>query len=220
MARGELERSVAEGKIRADGWSTDRTDAAAAFCNGPGCVAVQQQLSIFDGNLELLAMCEEVGLASINRSPLGMGILTGTFIADGEFNDDDVRGSAPWFPGLEDGRPAQRWIDALDSVRDVLTSDGRTPARGAIAGLWAEATSQSRSPGSRPGDRCARTPVPWNSGRCHPGKWPILTQSSADGTVRATETTQQRRAPELGRLMVGSKRPRTRRMRPDRRSRR
>ncbi len=147
MARGELERSVAEGKIRADGWSTDRTDAAAAFCNGPGCVAVQQQLSIFDGNLELLAMCEEVGLASINRSPLGMGILTGTFIADSEFNDDDVRGSAPWFPGLEDGRPAQRWIDALDSVRDVLTSDGRTPARGAIAGLWSRSDVTIPIPG-------------------------------------------------------------------------
>jgi len=134
--RDELERFVAEGKIRAYAWSTDRTDAAAAFSDGPGCAAVQQQLSIFDGNLELLALCEEMGLASINRSPLGMGILTGKFTAATEFNYDDVRGSAQWFPGLEDGRPAQRWIDALDSVRDVLTSDGRTLAQGAIAWLW------------------------------------------------------------------------------------
>jgi len=134
--RDELERFVAEGKIKAYGWSTDRTDAAAAFSDGPGCAAVQQQLSIFDGNFELLALCEEMGLASVNRSPLGMGILTGKFTADTEFNDDDVRGSAQWFPGLEDGRPAQRWIEALDSVRDVLTSDGRTLAQGAIAWLW------------------------------------------------------------------------------------
>lgn len=134
--RDELDGFVGEGKIRAYGWSTDRTDAAAAFSDGHGCAAVQQQLSIFDGNLDLLALCEEMDLASINRSPLGMGILTGKFTAATEFSDDDVRSSAQWFPGLEGGRPAQWWIDALDSVRDVLTSDGRTLAQGAIAWLW------------------------------------------------------------------------------------
>jgi aryl-alcohol dehydrogenase-like predicted oxidoreductase len=129
--RDVLERFVAGAKIRAYGWSTDRTDATTAFSGGPGCVAVQQQLGAFDGNLELLALCEATGLASINRSPLGMGIRTGKFTAVIEFDDDDVRGSARWFPGLVNGRPAKEWIDALDSVRDVLTTDGRTLAQGA-----------------------------------------------------------------------------------------
>lgn len=39
-----------------------------------------------------------MGLASINRSPLGMGILTGRFATETEFNDDGVGGSAQWFP--------------------------------------------------------------------------------------------------------------------------
>lgn len=73
------------------GWSTDRTDAAAAFSDGPGCAAAKQQLNVFDGNMELLTLCEELGLAGINRAPLGMGILTGKFTRATEFSGDDVR---------------------------------------------------------------------------------------------------------------------------------
>ena len=134
--RDELEQFVAEGKIRAYGWSTDSTDAAAAFSDGPGCASVQQQLNIFDGNMELLALCEVMDLASINRAPLGMGILTGKFTTATEFSGDDVRSTAQWFVGLEDGRPAQAWIDALEAVREVLTSGGRTLAQGALAWIW------------------------------------------------------------------------------------
>lgn len=54
---------------------------------------MQQQLGAFDGNLELLALCEAMRLASINRSPLGMDIRTGKFTAVIEF-DDDIRVSA------------------------------------------------------------------------------------------------------------------------------
>ena len=136
QVRDELEQFVAGGKIRAYGWSTDRTDAAAAFSGGPGCASVQQQLNIFDGNMELLALCEAMDLASINRAPLGMGILTGKFKPTTTFSDDDVRSTAQWFVGLEDGRPAQEWIDALDAVREVLTSGGRTLAQGALAWIW------------------------------------------------------------------------------------
>ena len=97
LVRDELEQFVAEGKVRAYGWSTDRTDAAAAFSDGPGCAAVQQQLNIFDGNMELLALCEELGLASINRAPLGMGILTGKFTPATEF-------SGPGSAGMDLGK--------------------------------------------------------------------------------------------------------------------
>ena len=147
LVRDELEQFVAEGKVRSYGWSTDRTDAAAAFSDGPGCAAVQQQLNIFDGNMELLALCEEMGLASINRAPLGMGILTGKFTPATEFSGDDVRSTAQWFAGLEDGRPAQAWIDSLDAVREVLTSNGRTLTQGALAWIWGKSDVTVPIPG-------------------------------------------------------------------------
>jgi aryl-alcohol dehydrogenase-like predicted oxidoreductase len=134
--RDQLEEFVKEGKIRTYGWSTDRIDAVKVFSTLPGCSAVQQQLNIFDGNVELLTLCEEMNLASVNRGPLGMGILTGKFTLDTQFNNDDVRKRVDWFPGFEGGSPTQEWLDALESVREILTSKGRSLAQGALAWIW------------------------------------------------------------------------------------
>ncbi|MCG3208713.1 MAG: Aldo-keto reductase YhdN [Anaerolineae bacterium] len=134
--RDVLEAFVAEGKIRTYGWSTDRTDAIKAFATLPNCSAVQQALNIFDGNLELLALCETLNLASINRSPLGMGVLTGKFSPNSTFGEDDVRKYVNWFAGFDQGKPSRAWLEALDAVREVLTSNGRTLAQGALAWLW------------------------------------------------------------------------------------
>ena len=145
--RDLLETFIKEGKIRTYGWSTDRTDAVKAFSNLPGCGAVQQQLNIFDGNLELLALCEEMGLASINRGPLGMGILTGKFTPETTFDDDDVRKFVEWFPGFSGGSPTQEWLDALESVREILTSNGRTLAQGSLAWIWGRSPNTIPIPG-------------------------------------------------------------------------
>jgi len=145
--RDQLEDFVAEGKIRTYGWSTDRTDAVEAFSDKRGCGAVQQQLNVLDGNWELLALSQELNLASINRSPLGMGLLTGKFTPDTRFSDDDVRSSAEWFPGLADGRPTQEWLDALEAVRQVLTSEGRSLTQGALAWIWGRGPNTIPIPG-------------------------------------------------------------------------
>ena len=108
----------------------------AAFTDGPGCAAAQQQFSIFDGNDEVLALREEMLLASVGRSPLGMGILTGKFTSETRFAGDDVRGCAQWFPGFVDGKPAQQWIGALDAVREFLMGGGRSLAQRALAWVW------------------------------------------------------------------------------------
>jgi aryl-alcohol dehydrogenase-like predicted oxidoreductase len=146
-AREVLEALVQEGKIRTYGWSTDRTDAVAAFATAPHCSVVQQQLSVLDGNLELLALCERLNLASINRGPLGMGLLTGKYAPDSTFQSDDVRSHAAWHPGFKDGRPTQAWLDALAAIREVLTSGGRTLAQGALAWIWARSGQTIPIPG-------------------------------------------------------------------------
>lgn len=148
-AREVLESLVEAGKIRTYGWSTDRADAVRAFATSPRCGVVQQQLSVLDRNDELLALCEELGLGSMNRGPLGMGVLTGKYAPTSTFPADDVRHVAQWHPGFRDGRPTQDWLDKLESIRDVLTSDGRTLAQGALAWLWARSPNTLPIPGFR-----------------------------------------------------------------------
>jgi aryl-alcohol dehydrogenase-like predicted oxidoreductase len=146
-AREVLEGLIKAGKIRTYGWSTDRTDAIKAFSNSPNCGVVQQQLSVLDGNLELLALCEQLNLASVNRGPLGMGLLTGKFAPDSTFSADDVRHKVNWHPGFKDGKPTAAWLNALASIREVLTSDGRTLAQGALAWIWARSGKTIPIPG-------------------------------------------------------------------------
>jgi aryl-alcohol dehydrogenase-like predicted oxidoreductase len=146
-ARDELERFVGEGKIRTYGWSTDRTDAVRSFSISPNCGVVQQQLSVLDGNMELLALCEALDLASINRGPLGMGLLTGKLASGSTFPQDDVRTHARWHPAFKDGKPTQKWLDNLQAIREVLASGGRTLAQGALAWIWARSPKTIPIPG-------------------------------------------------------------------------
>jgi aryl-alcohol dehydrogenase-like predicted oxidoreductase len=99
--RETLESLVHEGKIRFYGWSTD--DPL---------------------NAETLQACEQLDLASINRSPLSMGLLTGKFSADTRIPVDDVRSNRP---ALQEGR-AKR-LAGLDAIRAALTSGGRSLAQ-------------------------------------------------------------------------------------------
>ena len=147
-ARDVLEALVSEGLIRTYGWSTDRTDAVSAFSTMPGCAVVQQGLSVLDDdNPELLALCDELDLASINRGPLGMGLLTGKFTPTSTFAADDQRHVAQWHPGFRDGKPTAEWLDKLAAIRDVLTSGGRTLAQGALAWIWARSPRTVPIPG-------------------------------------------------------------------------
>lgn len=147
-ARGVLDELVAAGTIRTYGWSTDRTDAVREFATSPGCSVVQNALSVLDdANPELLELCETRNLASVNRSPLGMGLLTGKFSVDSTFPADDQRNTTQWHPGFRDGKPTADWLDKLASIREVLTSDGRTLAQGALGWIWARSPVTVPIPG-------------------------------------------------------------------------
>jgi aryl-alcohol dehydrogenase-like predicted oxidoreductase len=140
--RDTLEDLVAAGKIRSYGWSTDYPDRARIFAEGPHCAAVQQRLNIFEGSEETLAVCEEFNLASINRGPLGRGLLTGKFTPDSKFPEDDLRRN--WdFSGGEQAAGLQK----LQAIRDVLTRDGRTLAQAALGWLWARSKQTIPIPG-------------------------------------------------------------------------
>lgn len=138
-----FEELVRAGKVRSIGWSTDLPEQAEVFARSPHCAAIQQAFDLFYGNTETLALCERYGLASINRGPLAMGLLSGKFTRDSELPADDIR-RGRW--DLRSG-PQAETLRKLELVRDVLTSGGRTPAQGALAWLWARSPVTIPIPG-------------------------------------------------------------------------
>jgi hypothetical protein len=45
-----------------------------ALAEGPHMVAVEHELSVLRGELEALSVAEDLGLASLNRTPLAMSL--------------------------------------------------------------------------------------------------------------------------------------------------
>jgi len=130
--RGILEDLVGEGKIRWYGWSTDLVDRAQVFAGGEHCASIQFQLNAIFDNAEMRALCEEHDLAGINKDPLNRGILTGKFTTDSTFPNDDIRSESDF----HSEQITQR-LEAVEALREPLTSSGRTMAQGALAYIWA-----------------------------------------------------------------------------------
>jgi aryl-alcohol dehydrogenase-like predicted oxidoreductase len=141
--RDTLEVLVDEGKIRFYGWSTDDPERARFFAGGAHCVAVQHQLNLIDDQAAMLAVCDECNLASINRSPLAMGLLTGKYTAESQMPSGDIRRRSPWWDYFKrDKMPGL--LEKLALVREILTSDGRTLAQAALG--WILARSERTIP--------------------------------------------------------------------------
>jgi aryl-alcohol dehydrogenase-like predicted oxidoreductase len=142
--REVLEDLVREGKIRYYGWSTDSVEAAYVFAEGEHCVAIQHDLNVVLDAPEMLALCQQRDLASVNRTPLARGALTGKYSKDTVFAANDVRTDV-WarehilLPAFEH----------LDALREILTSGGRTLAQGALGWIWARSPVTVPIPGIR-----------------------------------------------------------------------
>ncbi len=137
-----LESLVRDGKIRYYGWSTDSVEGARLFAEGKHCVAIQHDLNVILDAPEMLAVCEELNLASINRSPLARGALSGKYSKDTVFPQNDVRNDE-W---SRDHFFAPT-LDQLDKMREILTSNGRTLVQGALAWIWARSETTIPIPG-------------------------------------------------------------------------
>lgn len=144
--REVLEQLVSEGKIRYYGWSTDDAERALLFAQGVHCTAIQTQLNIFESHPGILSVCEEHNLASINRGPLAMGLLSGKYTSVEQVGQDDIRRTQLEWNYFNNERMTHL-LRQLDKVREILTSDGRTLAQGALAWIWARSPSTLPIPG-------------------------------------------------------------------------
>ena len=127
-----LEELVSAGKIRWYGWSTDIVDSARAFAPGEHCTSIQFRLNALYDNPGMRQVCADFHLAGINKDPLNKGFLTGKFNSSTTFPENDNR--SDWDFSKPDLQSRLRMVDEL---REILTSNGRTMAQGALAYIWA-----------------------------------------------------------------------------------
>ncbi len=137
-----LESLVKDGKIRHYGWSTDSVEGARLFAQGKHCASIQHDLNVVLDAPEMLKVCEELNLASVNRSPLARGALSGKYAKGTTFPQNDVRNDE-W---SKDHFFAPT-LNQLDAIREILTSNGRTLVQGALAWIWARSEKTIPIPG-------------------------------------------------------------------------
>jgi aryl-alcohol dehydrogenase-like predicted oxidoreductase len=126
--RDILERLVDEGLIRWYGWSTDDPARARAFGEGEHCTAVEHRLNLIYDAPEMLDVCDELDLASICKSPLQSGTLTGKFTAETTFAENDGRHGIDFSTGLGATR-----LEQIAELRPILERDGHSLAQAALA---------------------------------------------------------------------------------------
>jgi aryl-alcohol dehydrogenase-like predicted oxidoreductase len=141
--RQTLEELAEEGKIRTYGWSTDDPERARFFAQGPHCTAVEHRLNIVMDAPEMLDLCDELDLASINRIPLAMGVLNGRWTRDTQLPPDDRRRA------FFEIKEFLLDLDKIQAMREVLTRDGRSYVQAALGWIWARSPRAVPVPGFR-----------------------------------------------------------------------
>jgi aryl-alcohol dehydrogenase-like predicted oxidoreductase len=137
-----LEALVAEGKIRAYGWSTDHPECARVFAQGAHCAAIQFGLNVLVDSPDMLALCDEYSLAGVTRNPLQKGLLTGKFSSQTTFPEDDIRHS--W--DFKSQKLSTEMVK-FEAIREALTQGGRTLAQGALGWILARSKRMIPIPG-------------------------------------------------------------------------
>lgn len=140
-----------EGLIRSYGWSTDCPDRGGAFASRASAMALQFDMNVLQDAPKMIDVCRDHDVAAIIRLPLAMGFLSGKFTPTSRLASNDIRSQPPeWLQCFESGgRASDDWLALLDSVREILTSDGRTLVQGALAWIWARDERTIPIPGVR-----------------------------------------------------------------------
>lgn len=139
----ELEKLVAQGKVRSYGWSTDDVALARLFAAGEHCTVIQHSANVLEPSTAMFALTAEKNLVSLVRSPLAMGFLSDKYGRDAQFVSTDVRSHAFSAESIAD------IVAKRDKIREILTSNGRTVVQGALAWLWARGEQVVPIPGIR-----------------------------------------------------------------------
>jgi aryl-alcohol dehydrogenase-like predicted oxidoreductase len=138
-----LEELVRVGKIHFYGWSTDDVERARLFARGEHCVAIEHRLNVFNDHAAMLDLCQEQDLASLNRVPLLMGVLTGRWSLETKLAKNDPR--AQWF----EDEGFLKLLACAKQIDPYLSCDGRSYVQGALGWIWARSPLTIPLPGFR-----------------------------------------------------------------------
>lgn len=142
--RDALENLVAKGKIKTFGWSIDDPTLIKLWGEKRDCGVTQAEVNIIKDNPAIINYCEKSQISIFNRTPLAMGFLTGKYSSKSSFKDSDIR-NGEWAKEAYQA-PA---LTALDSIKEILTSKGRTLSQGALAWIWSRSEVNIPIPGIR-----------------------------------------------------------------------
>lgn len=146
----QMEVARKQGKLRAYGWSTDFPDSARAMCDLDGFIGVEHAMNIFVDVPTLQKTVSDNGLVALLRSPLAMGILTGKYDSSTVMPDTDVRSvNSEKRDYFHNATPAPQHLRNLAAIRELLQTDGRTLAQGALCWLLAKSNTNIPVPGAR-----------------------------------------------------------------------
>lgn len=146
---GALADLAKSGKIKAAGLSEVNANTLKRAHSVFPVSAVQSEYSLTarepEGN-EVLDTCQAQETAFVAYSPLGRGLLAGTFRSEDELAEDDVRRSG-YFPRFQ-GENLKKNVALADRVAELAQRKSATPAQIALAWLLSR-TGVVPIPGTR-----------------------------------------------------------------------
>ncbi len=142
-----MARLVKEGKVRYIGLSEAGPETIRRAAKIHKITALQTEYSLWsrDVEMEILAVCRELGIGFVPYSPLGRGFLTGRFRRDEDFNEGDFRRNHPRFQGEN----LKNNLDLLSKLEDLSKVKGCTKAQIALAWVLGQGEDLVPIPGTK-----------------------------------------------------------------------
>jgi aryl-alcohol dehydrogenase-like predicted oxidoreductase len=143
---GAMSRLIEQGKVRYLGLSEAGPQTIRRAHATHPITAVQSEMSLWtrDMEVEVLPVCEELGIGFVPYSPLGRGILTGQ-VKKNEFASTDFRRMSSRFQGEN----FQKNLELVSRVEKMASEKRCTSAQLALAWVLAKGESLVPIPGTK-----------------------------------------------------------------------
>jgi aryl-alcohol dehydrogenase-like predicted oxidoreductase len=144
---GAIAELIQEGYVRYAGLSEAGPATLRRADKAHPIAMLQTEYSLWtrDPELDVLPVCQELGISLVAYSPLGRGFLTGAFQSPDNFPPDDFRRHSPRFQGEN----FYRNLQLVEKVKEIAARKNCTPAQLAIAWLLAQGEDIIPIPGTK-----------------------------------------------------------------------
>lgn len=148
---GAMADLVREGKVRHIGLSEVNAKTLRKAHEVHPVTALQSEFSLTTQDVAagMLPVCRELGIAYVAYSPLGRGLLSGTYSPEMEMPDTDFRKHLPRFSG---GNLAHN-LEPIEVLKAVADGKEATPAQIALAWVLAQGDDIVPIPGTTKPER-------------------------------------------------------------------